>query len=167
MPPLAPADAGKPRKFRLPHAHFWPIVGPAMPPEPHRKPDPPPLWVGAGALLATGLAVGLGLVLILFAALREDQVFWTRAGGYPVALLDLVTLTYMPLFVGTVVLLYVLSVICFAKLGGGLRWFALEVTLLLVGWGLVTTSGYLSFQDNVSNLIHGQPFHQQGNQSWK
>lgn len=138
-----------------------------MPHEPHPDQDPPLLWVGAGALLATVLAVGLGLVLVWFATLREDQVFWTREGGFPMALLDLVLLTYKPLLLGTVVLLCVLSMVCFAKLGGGLRWFALEATLLLIGWGLVTTSGYLAFHNNVSNLIHGQPLHQHENQPSK
>ena len=59
------------------------------------------------------------------------------------------------------------TLVCVAKLGGGLRWFALEATLLLIGWGLVTTSGYLAFHNNVSNLIHGQPLHQHENQPSK
>ncbi|MEI6674113.1 MAG: hypothetical protein WCO57_02940 [Verrucomicrobiota bacterium] len=128
-----------------------------------REPDlgegTPALLAGCGMLAATLLANACGLLLVWFAVLRESLVFWTNAGGYPIWLRDLVQWTYLPLWVGTVVLLGSLSVACLAKIGGGLRFFMLESVLLLLGWVIVSTSGFVAFQNNIGNLLNGHPIH--------
>lgn len=110
-------------------------------------------------LLATLLAVGCGLLLVWLALLRENQAFWTHAAGYPMWLRNLVLWTFMSLFGGTVGLLCKLSMACCARLRGRLRFFAAESILILLGWGMVTASGCIAFQNNLSNLIHGVPLH--------
>jgi len=114
-------------------------------------------------VIAALLALGCGLLLVCFAVLRESRVFWTHAGGYPLWLRDLVLWTYMPLLLGTVGLLGGLSVACWAKIAGGLRFFILESVLLLLGWGMVATAGFIAYQNNVSNLINGRPIHHHPN----
>lgn len=115
--------------------------------------------VGFGMVSTTLLVIGFSLVLLCFSVLRENKLFWTNAGGYPIWLRDLVLWGYWPLFLGTVSLLCGLSAACFAKIGGGLRFFVMESVLILFGWGMVTASGYISFEDNLRNVIHGAPVH--------
>lgn len=115
--------------------------------------------LGVGLILVTLFAIGIGLLLIGFAILRENQLFWTNAGGYPIWLRDVVLYTYLPLLLATTCLLFGLSMACFAKIGGGKRFFVIQSMLLLLGWSEVTTSGCLAFQNNIVNLIHGQSLH--------
>ena len=117
------------------------------------------ILVSAGLVVTTLLAIGAGLLLVWFAVLRENHVFWTYGGGYPIWLRDLVLWTYWPLLLGTIGLLFVLSAACFARLGGGLRFMVLELMLLLLGWGEVVASGCISLENNVQNLLHGSPIH--------
>lgn len=127
--------------------------------DPDFRQGSPSLLVGCGMLAATFLAHVCGGLLVGFAVLRENPVFWTHAGGYPIGLRDLVLWSYIPLWVGTVVLLGGLSMACVAHLGSGLRFFMLESLLLLVGWGLVTTSGLIALQNNLGNFLNGLPIH--------
>lgn len=115
--------------------------------------------MGFGILLATLLVMGLGVVLVWFALLRENQAFWTNAGGYPIWLRDLVRLTYMPLFSGSVALLVVLTMTCCSKVCASVRFFVLETLILLLCWGLLATSGYISLSNNIMNLIEGRDLH--------
>jgi len=129
------------------------------PPAPDSYERDKAILVSAGLVVTTLLAIGAGLLLVWFALLRENHVFWTNAGGYPIWLRDLVLWTYWPLLLGTIGLLFVLSAACFGKLGCGLRFIVLESMLLLLGWGAVAASGCISFEDNVKNLLHGSPIH--------
>jgi hypothetical protein len=121
--------------------------------------DDQPILIGVGMIVITLVVIGIGLLLVWFAVLRENQLFWTNAGGYPVWLRDLVLVTYLPLLAGTVSLLCGLSMACFAKIGGGLRFFAVESLLIFLAWGILTTSGYIAFENNVRNLINSVPIH--------
>lgn len=117
------------------------------------------LLVGLGLLLATSFVVLLGLLLVWFALLRENQAFWTNAGGYPVLLRDLVRWTFMPLLLGTAIILFGLTLACFSKVCRSLRFFVLESIALLLCWGLLATSGFFAFKNNILNILHGTPFH--------
>ncbi len=117
------------------------------------------ILTGVGLVLATLVALGLGLLLVWFATLRENQVFWTNAGGYPIWLRDLVCWTYLPLFVGVGLSLMLLSMACFSRICRSIRFMAVEGILLLACWALLATSGYIAFANNVMNLIEGRDLH--------
>jgi hypothetical protein len=116
--------------------------------------------MGAGILLATCVVFCLGLLLICFATLRENKVFWTNAGGYPIWLRDMVQWTYVPLMLLAILALFVLSMACCSKIYKSIRFFVLESLLLLMCWGLVTTSGCIAFNNNIKNLIQGRDLHE-------
>ena len=115
--------------------------------------------VRTGLVIASLLAIGCGVLLVWFAVLRESRVFWTHVGGSPLWLRDLVLLSYMPLFVGTAGLLCALSIACSLRIVTGLRFLVVELLLILLGWGLVATSGCIAFQNNVRNIVTGTPIH--------
>jgi hypothetical protein len=115
--------------------------------------------IGTGLLLATAVIFALGLVLIWFASLRENQVFWTNAGGFPILLRDLVRWTFVPLLIATAIALLGLSMACFSKLCGSARFIILESLMLLLCWGLLATAGYIAFKNNIHNIILGTPLH--------
>jgi len=72
-------------------------------------------------LFATVLVLGLVGVLVVFAVLRENQVFWTNAGGYPIWLRDLVLWTFYPILAITGMSLILLSMACFSRVCRSLR----------------------------------------------
>lgn len=115
--------------------------------------------ISTSLVIAALLALGCGLLLVCFAVLRESRVFWTHAGSYPLWLRDLVLWSHMPLLLGTVGLLSGLSLACFLIIVKRRRPFVVEPLLVLLGWGLVTTSACISFQNNVRNIINGTPIH--------
>lgn len=117
------------------------------------------LLIGFGLFQATSFAALLGLLLIWFASLRENQAFWTNAGGYPVPLRHLVNWTFVPLHFVTAFLLFGISLICFSKVCGSFRFFVLESLFLLFCWGLLATSAFIAFKNNVLNILHGSPLH--------
>jgi len=114
---------------------------------------------GIGMMATTLLVLGLGMVLIWFSVLRENEEFWTNAGGYPIWLRDLVLWTFWPLVLGSVTVLFGLSAICVAKIGGGLRFFVIVSMLILLSWGLVTTVACIALEDNVDVVISGVTIH--------
>jgi hypothetical protein len=130
-----------------------------MNPDPHCGEGSRTILIGVGMLVSTLITIGITLLLVWFAILRENQAFWTNAGGYPIWLRDLVLYAYLPLLLGTTGLLFTLSMACFAKIGGGRRFFVLHSMLLLLGWSGVVTSGFVAFQNNILNIIHGKSIH--------
>jgi len=117
------------------------------------------ILTGAGLLLATVVVLGLGVVLVWFAILRENQVFWTNAGGYPIWLRDLVLWSYLPLFGGVGLSLAALSMACFSRVCRSLSFFVVEGLLLLMCWGLLATTSYIAFSNNIMNIIEGRNVH--------
>ena len=116
--------------------------------------------MGVGVLFGTCVIFCLGVLLVWFAMLRENGFFWTNAGGYPIWLRDMVQWTYMPLFLGATMALFVLSMACCSKIYRSVRFFVLESLMLLMCWGLLATSGYIAFNNNIQNLIHGRDVHE-------
>ena len=117
------------------------------------------ILTGAGLLFATVVVLGLWGVLVVFAILRENQVFWTNAGGYPIWLRDLVLWTYIPLLGVAGLSLMALSMACFSRICRSKRFFAVEGLLLLMCWGLLATSGCMAFSNNIANIIEGRDLH--------
>lgn len=116
--------------------------------------------IGTSLLLATSVVLILGIVLVWFATLRENHAFWTNAGGFPILLRDLVRWTFLPLLIGTAIVLLGLNMACFSKLCRSLRFIILETMILLLCWGLLATSGYIAFKNNIHNIVKGTPLHQ-------
>ena len=124
-----------------------------------------PTEMSAQPLVAVGF-VGLGFLMFLcscllvwFAHLREDQLFWRNAGGYPVMLRDFVLLGYYPLFLVTAAGTFALSMTLLARIGMPLSLFCLKAFLILCCWVLIFISLLLSFGDNVHNFWTGKPLH--------
>lgn len=130
-----------------------------MPNNSNIREDSTEVLIGTGMLLATAVILVLGIVLIWFATLRENQAFWTHAGGFPILLRDLVRWTFLPLLVGNAIALLGLNIACFSKLCGSRRFIILETMVLLLCWGLLATSGYIAFKNNIHNIIDGSPLH--------
>jgi len=124
-----------------------------------KKTDDQTILLGVGLMLVTLLAFAIGILLVWFAILREDQAFWTNVGGYPVWLRDLVRLTYLPLFIGTGFGLAGLSMICVAGVCRSRRFVLVESLVLLTCWGLLATSGCIALANNVRNFIDGRDLH--------
>lgn len=120
------------------------------------------ILVGSGIFIATLAAIGVEVVLVWFAILRENQAFWTNAGGYPIWLRDLVRLSFMPLGVLTLLALVALTMACFSRVCRSLRFFAIEGVLLVMCWGLFSTTAYIALNNNIRNLIEGRDFHSHG-----
>jgi len=150
----------------------WPNSTAGFPPESRvrevnteRREQHTQILTGAGMLFATVLVLGLVGVLVVFAVLRENQVFWTNAGGYPIWLRDLVLWTFYPILAITGMSLILLSMACFSWVCRSLRFFVLEVLLLLACWGLLATTFYIAFSNNVINIMEGRDVHSHSQES--
>lgn len=115
--------------------------------------------IGIGLLLGTCAILLSGILLVWFATLRENHAFWTNAGGYPVLLRDLVEWTFIPLLVTTAIVLLGVNMACFSKICGSLRFFIVETLLLLLCWGLLASSCFIAFKNNLLNIFNGNPVH--------
>lgn len=113
--------------------------------------------IGFWLMVTTTLCLILGLILIWFATLRENQAFWTNAGGYPIWLRDLVLWAFYPLLFGTIILHFSLGTACFSRICRSLRFFVFESLFLLLCGGLIVTSGFIAFGNNIQNLLNGNP----------
>ncbi len=115
--------------------------------------------IGIELLLASVGLFALGLLLIWFATLRENPVFWTYAGGYPIWLRELVLRTYWVLFLLDSMCLIVLSLVCGLRICGPLRGVVFPTVMLAACWGLVAVSGAIAVKNNVLHFINGDPRH--------
>lgn len=121
--------------------------------------DSTQVLIGAGLLVATAVIFVFCIILVGFATLREDQAFWTNAGGFPILPRDFVRWTFLPLFIVTATALLALNMACFTKLCGSPRFIIVESLFLLLCWGLLGISGYIAFKNNIQNIINGAPLH--------
>lgn len=114
----------------------------------------PALWLGTvlpGVML---LGVNTG-----FTVLKETPLFWHNAGGFPVALRELVLAVYYPLLgLNALLCLVVAALIAFEyRRSGRGAWWAVAVGVLM--WGmLVFNVGWL-MTNNVENLMIGRELH--------
>ncbi len=117
------------------------------------------ILIGSVLILVTLFIFVADCLLIWFATLRENQAFWTYAGGYPILLRDIVYITFFPLLIGTTMSLLVVNMACFSKICASFRFFILETFMLLLCWALLFTAGGIAFKNNVQNIINGTPLH--------
>jgi hypothetical protein len=103
--------------------------------------------------LVTLLLLVASLVLIWFSTLRENEVFWSNTGGYPIILRDLVYITFYPLLIGTIFCLSGTTLVCLFKVCESIRFYILESILLTLCWGLIILSIYLSFNNDLNQLL--------------
>lgn len=105
------------------------------------------------------LAIVSGSFLLIFTVLREMQLFWRNAGGYPFWLRDLVLNGFHPLLI-----------FCFGSLVCAVwkllthrtrspRSVFAQSAMVLMGTLLLTMSLTMAVTNNVINLIEGRPLH--------
>lgn len=124
------------------------------------------LRVDRAALLRVGVRVGmlaagliLGFVVLWFACLREDQLFWRNEGGYPVAFRSLVYGMFYPLLLLEVCLAGLLSFLLLRHPVGNAPGWIMELSVGLALWMLVACTVVIVLGNNVANLIEGRSLH--------
>lgn len=101
----------------------------------------------------------LELLVFWFSCLRENQAFWTNAGGYPVGLRHFVLTFYYPLLALNALLLALLTFGFLARLKPPFAMVGLQVALLLLCWGMFFGSAAVSWANNLLNFLEGRPIH--------
>jgi hypothetical protein len=109
-------------------------------------------------LLYVAAMMNAGL-LLPFVWLREDQSFWTNAGGYPLWLRDLVLVAYYPLLLLYGSLLAYLSWLWLCRPARSSRLFCVEALVLTLLWVVLALVAVLMLSNNIANLIDGRPLH--------
>lgn len=119
-------------------------------------------------LLVGGAAVNflLLIVLITFSYLREEPIFWTNAGDWPIWLREMVQDSYYPLILLELVLLTAFSWISIQLLSTRSTSASLAVLLLPMLWGLLFLLVANSVANNLENLWNGRPLHWHRDQNW-
>ena len=106
----------------------------------------------AAAMMNAGL-------LLPFVWLREDQRFWTDAGGYPLWLRDLVLVAYYPLLLLYGGLLTFLSWLLLCRPARSVRLFYVQALVLGLLWAVLALVAILMLANNIANLIDGRSLH--------
>jgi hypothetical protein len=114
-----------------------------------------------GAHLIAGAFVNVFFLvtLVFFTYLREQPLFWTNAGNWPVWLRELVGASFYPLLLLELCLLTIFSVACIRRLSFGHRTTTVVVASLPFLWMLLMLVLLLVGANNVENLMAGQPLH--------
>jgi len=117
-------------------------------------------WVTACSVMALSLVLLLVLLVLGAGAwLREVQLFWRNAGGYPVWLREMVYYWFFPWYGLSLVLL------CFWQifvLQATLRFRRAVIPCYLLSafyWGIFCLISYITLENNILNLINGRAFH--------
>ena len=112
-----------------------------------------------GAVAVATALTTFGLAVLGGAVLRETPSFWRNAGGFPIALRDLIFASFYPAFV-----IYFLSLI----FGSIAAWQLLQARrpsggiLLLacaLNWLLLFAITAVVLWNNIENLMDGHPLH--------
>lgn len=119
-------------------------------------------------LIISGAAVNflLLIVLIAFSYLREEPIFWTNEGGWPVWLRDLVRGAYYPMILLELLLLTAFSGVSVHLLTSRCASASVAVVLLPMLWGLFFLVIANSVANNLDNLLHGRPLHWHADATW-
>ena len=124
----------------------------------HRANSAPADPVGL-VLLAVSLGALLtGAILLAMSGLRESQLFWRNAGGYPVWLREVVHYAFYPLLIGNMLLAIWASWLAlrYVRTGRPARG---ALTLLALVWLLVCAVLVTVITNNVDNLLQERPLH--------
>jgi len=119
------------------------------------KSAPNTYWIIAGAALNFCCLC----VLILFAWLREQPLFWRNAGHWPTWLRELVGTFFYPLLLVELLLLVAFTGACLRNLSPRCRTAGPEVAALPVLWTLYLLVIAIVAVNNLDNLLAGQPLH--------
>lgn len=93
---------------------------------------------------------GLSGILIGFAVLKEEPMFWRNAGGWPPWFREVVRFSFHPLLVIQIVVLIAFTVRLLRN-----RRFRIEVVgMLLFLWILASTPLVVSVADNIEEFMH-------------
>lgn len=99
------------------------------------------------------------ILLFWFSCLREDQVFWTNAGGYPVGLRHTVLFGFYPLLALNLAGLLGLTFVFLATLRRPLCMVGLKLSAILICWGVFSGAMAISGANNLINFLEGKPIH--------
>jgi hypothetical protein len=127
----------------------------------HRSSAHTPLLVAGAALNFLFL-----IVLMAFSYLREEPIFWTNAGGWPIWLREIVQTSYYPLMLLEFLLLTAFSGVSIQLLSTRSRSANLAVILLPMLWGLLFLVIANSVANNLDNLLNGRPLHWHPDATW-
>lgn len=103
--------------------------------------------------------LALEFLVFWFSCLRENQAFWTNAGGYPVGLRESVLTFYYPLLALNAILLGLATFGFIARLKPPYSMLGLQACVLLVCWGVFFGSAAVSWANNLLNFLEGRPIH--------
>lgn len=119
-------------------------------------------------LLLSGAALNFVflVVLMVFSYLREEPLFWTNEGQFPIWMRDLVSSTYYPILLLELALLSALSGVSVHFLSTRSASASLTVILLPLLWGLYFMVIANSVVNNLDNLVHGRPLHWHPDATW-
>jgi hypothetical protein len=119
-------------------------------------------------LLIAGAAVNFLFLIVLmaFSYLREEPIFWTNAGDWPVWLREMVQSSYYPLMFLEFLLLTVFSGVSIQLLSTRAQSASLSVILLPILWGLLFVVIANSIANNLDNLWNGRPLHWHPDSNW-
>jgi hypothetical protein len=114
-----------------------------------------------GRQLIAGAAVNFTFlaVLFLFACLREQSMFWTNVGNWPIWLRELVGASFYPLLLLELLLLMAFSGVCVRLLASRRPAGMTAVAVLPLLWTLFLLIVVIVGANNLDNLIAGQPLH--------
>jgi hypothetical protein len=114
-----------------------------------------------GRHLAAGAFVNLCclLALVFFAWLREQPLFWTNAGNWPIWLRELVGASFVPLLLFEFVLLVTFSLASLRNRDTGCPRTIAVALVVPILWALFILVLVICGANNVHNLMEGQPLH--------
>jgi hypothetical protein len=98
------------------------------------------------------------IVLMRFTAWKENEYFWTLAGGYPFWLRDIIDFFYYPYYLGLFIVLIV-TTSSMSKRFYKKRKISHAFLILCLTWMCFLGCSFLLFANNFLNLMHDRPLH--------
>lgn len=101
----------------------------------------------------------IGCLLLVFAILKENPMFWRNAGGYPIWLRQMVLVTFYPALIVQIPLLlsHSWSVLKHRRIAGSPRWFV--TAAIGLPWLLLFITVLIVVGNNLENWMEGRSFH--------
>lgn len=122
--------------------------------------DPGAFALACVAFFACGAVIlVLSAVFLWFSILREEDLFWTSAGGFSVTFRQLVMFSHLPLFLVDSAGASGLFIFLLSGPGGSCRIYVLRLLLVLTCWICIISGFMISYADNLYNVFSGRPLH--------
>jgi hypothetical protein len=117
-------------------------------------------WLSAHRFTAGAVLNFVSLCLLnLFAWLREEPLFWTNAGGWPIWLRDLVGISFYPLLLIQLLVLTAFTGGCLFHPSPRRRRARPEAATLPILWSLFLLVVVIFAANNLGNLVTARPLH--------